>query len=129
MLEDTLQKIASGADFADMARLYSEDPSTKDSGGLWNSDGGWVKRGIAAPEIERAIFSLQKGKVSDVLTLSPSGVTAFYIFLAEDRKAGVTKPLKEMREAIKRHLLQVERQKMQQAWIDRLRKKAHIKIN
>ena len=52
----------------------------------------------------------------------------FYLLLAEDRKDGVTKPLKEVRDGIEKYLLQQERQKLQQGWIERLRKKAFIKI-
>jgi parvulin-like peptidyl-prolyl isomerase len=48
--------------------------------------------------------------------------------IVEEKKAGISKPLKDVRDEIERRLLQVERQKLQQGWIDRLRKKAFIKI-
>lgn len=38
------------------------------------------------------------------------------------------KPLKELRKGIEAQLLQVERQKDQQEWLQRLRKKAFVKI-
>ena len=84
----------------------------------------WVKRGDLAPEMEHLAFSLPKGKPSDVVSLNQN----FYILLVEDKKPGVSKPLKDMRTEIEGHLLQQERQKMQQGWIERLRKKAFIKI-
>jgi peptidyl-prolyl cis-trans isomerase SurA len=123
MIDEIREKIVRGGDFGDLARLYSED-STQEKSGDW----GWVKRKELNPEMEQAVFRLQKGKVSEVLTLSPGGATAYYLLLAEDRKPGVTKPLSELRPQIERHLAQVERQKMEQGWIDRLRKKAYIKI-
>jgi parvulin-like peptidyl-prolyl isomerase len=119
MIREIRDKIIRGAEFADLARIYSED-STQDAGGDW----GWVKRGDLSPDMERVVFGLKKGKVSDVVTLNQT----YYILLAEDRKDGVTKPLKDVRDQIEKYLLQQERQKMQQGWIERLRKKAYIKI-
>jgi peptidyl-prolyl cis-trans isomerase SurA len=119
MLQEIREKIVRGADFGDMARIYSED-NTQDSNGDW----GWVKRGDLSAEFDRVVFTLKPGKVSDVVAIGP----AFYLFLAEQKKGGVTKPLAEMRAEIERRLIQEERQKMQQAWLAKLRKKAYIKI-
>jgi parvulin-like peptidyl-prolyl isomerase len=119
MAKEIREKILRGADFADLARIYSDD-STQDSGGDW----GWVKRGDLSADMEKIVFSLKKGKVSDVVELNQN----FYLLLAEDRKDGVTKPLKDVRDQIEKYLVQQERQKQQQGWIERLRKKAYIKI-
>lgn len=119
MAEEIRQKLAGGADFAGLARVYSED-STQDNGGDW----GWVKHGDLNPEMERIVFGLQTGKVSEVLELN----NAYYVLLAEQKKPGVTKPLKEVRDEIESRLLQIERQKQQQGWLDRLKKKAYVKI-
>jgi len=56
--------IASGADFAQAARTYSQDLSTRAGGG----DLGWFPRGwLAVPEIEAAAFALAPGEVSPVV--------------------------------------------------------------
>jgi parvulin-like peptidyl-prolyl isomerase len=89
-----------------------------------------VKRTTAAapgdlnPEMERIVFGLTKGKVSDVVALDGS----YYLLLVEDKKPGVTKALAEVRGDIERVLLSEERQKMQQGWLAKLRKKAYFKI-
>ncbi len=119
LIQEIREKIVSGADFGDMARIYSED-STQDANGDW----GWVKRGDMSGELERAVFAQPTGKVSEIITLNQT----LYLLLVEARKAGDVKPLKELRGDIEKHLLQVERQKLQQVWTDRLRKKAFIKI-
>jgi parvulin-like peptidyl-prolyl isomerase len=119
MIREIREKIVRGADFGDLARIYSED-STQDNGGDW----GWVKRGDLSGDMERVVFGLKKGKVSDIVELNQT----YYLLLADDRKDGVTKPLKEVRDQIEKYLIQQERQKMQQAWLERLRKKAFIKI-
>jgi parvulin-like peptidyl-prolyl isomerase len=67
--ESILAQVRSGADFAALARSYSLDTSTRDSGG----DLGFFPRGIlVAPEVEDAAFALQPGQVSEVVA-SPLG--------------------------------------------------------
>jgi len=62
--DEVLLNIASGADFAEMARAYSQDLSTQAGGG----DLGWFPRGVlAVPEVEVAAFALQPGEVSAVI--------------------------------------------------------------
>lgn len=119
MIQEIRDKIVRGADFADLARIYSEDP-TQDAGGDW----GWVKRGDLSPQMEAVVFNLPKGKPSDVIAMNDT----YYILLAEDRKDGTTKPLSEVRPEIERRLLQVARQKQMEGWIKRLRSKAYVKI-
>ncbi len=119
LIEDIRAKAVAGSDFADLARIYSED-STQDNGGDW----GWVKHGDLSGELDRQVFLLKPKKVSEVLTMNG----AFYLLLAEDKKNGTAKPLKEVRDEIEQRIGQQERQKLEQAWMARLRKKAYIKI-
>ncbi len=59
-----LAKITGGADFASLAATYSQDFSTRESGG----DLGWFPRGIlTVKEVEDAAFSLQPGQTSPVV--------------------------------------------------------------
>ncbi len=62
--EALLGQIQAGADFAQMARMYSQDESTRDAGG----DLGWFPRGVLlAPEVEEVAFSLQAGQVGPIV--------------------------------------------------------------
>jgi len=67
--ERILAQLQAGADFAALATSYSQDSSTRESGG----DLGFFPRGILiAPEVEDAAFALQPGQFSGVVT-SPLG--------------------------------------------------------
>ena len=67
--ERILAQIQAGADFATLAKAYSQDSSTRESGG----DLGFFPQGIlVAPEVEDAAFALQPGQFSGVVT-SPLG--------------------------------------------------------
>jgi peptidyl-prolyl cis-trans isomerase SurA len=84
-------KLEQGADFAEMARLYSDDPTTKDVGGNL----GWFRRGQGMErEFENVAFRLQPGVISypvytsfgfhliEVLRAEPASVQARHILIA-----------------------------------------------
>ncbi len=64
-----LDSLKNGADFAELAKRYSDDPGSAAQGG----DLGFVKRGVFFPEFESAAFALQDGEISDVVE-SPVGL-------------------------------------------------------
>lgn len=57
---DLFEKIAHGADFAQLAREHSKDPGSKDRGG----DLGYFGRGSMVPQFEEAAFGTNKGEVA-----------------------------------------------------------------
>ena len=61
--EDVLRQLMEGADFADMAKQYSEDTGTKENGGNL----GFFTKGQMVPEFENAAFSLASGEMSDLV--------------------------------------------------------------
>ena len=119
MIEEIREKIVSGAEFSDLARMYSEDP-TQDAGGDW----GWINRKQLNERLTKLAFGLKAGQVSEVIEMSGS----YYLLYVEARKPGSTKPLKEVRDDLEKRLQQQERQKAQQDWLLKLRKKAFIKM-
>lgn len=74
-LLDSLKK---GADFAELAKKYSDDPGSAAQGG----DLGFVKRGVFYPEFEAAAFSLAPNQLSGIVE-SPVG---FHIIQMLERR-------------------------------------------
>lgn len=118
--EEIRTKLVEGADFDRMAQMYSEDTTTQEVGGDW----GWIERDTLTPKLTGIAFSLNAGEVSPVVTID----STYYILMVEARKAAKLKPIGEVRDEIEKNLIQLERMKAQDRWLETLRKKAYIKI-
>ena len=113
--EGVVKETRAGKDFADLAKRFSEDPTAPKGGDL-----GWIAPGQLPPPIEKTIFALAKGAVSDPVE-TPAG---FQIFKAEDLKPEKTESLKEATPEIT-NILKTEKAKSEAAKIaDRDREKA-----
>ncbi|MBN2411551.1 peptidyl-prolyl cis-trans isomerase [candidate division KSB1 bacterium] len=61
-IEELLAKIKDGADFAELARQYSDCPSKQNGGNL-----GKFARGVMAKPFEDAAFKLKKDQISEIV--------------------------------------------------------------
>ncbi|MGF1678101.1 MAG: peptidylprolyl isomerase [Candidatus Methylacidiphilales bacterium] len=117
--EEILRKVETGSDFASLARGYSESPQRANGG-----DMGWVSENTLRPELASVAFKLQPGQNSNILETDEG----YYVLLAEDVRRSTVLALSEVRESIESTLLQQERERLQQEWLDSLRAKAFIKM-
>lgn len=110
------ERIANGADFAELARLYSEDLSASRGGDL-----GWINPGDTVPEFERAMDALKPGELSAPVR-SPFG---WHLIQVEERRRGEASAERERvlaREAVRSR-------KAEQAydeWVRQLRDQAYV---
>ena len=74
-----LQRLQNGEDFAAVAKDLSQDTASKDKGG----EQDWTPRGVLDPALEQALFSLEVGQISDIIT----GQNALFIVQVEERQA------------------------------------------
>jgi peptidyl-prolyl cis-trans isomerase D len=95
--QDVLKQARSGKDFSELAKKYSEDPGSKDKGG----DLGWIVQGQTVPEFQNAAFTLDKGKISDLVKTQ----YGFHIIKVLDKEIAHTKPFEEVKDSIKTPLL------------------------
>lgn len=97
LAQDILKQLRDGADFAQLARLHSDDSSNASDGG----DLGRFGRGVMAPEFEAAAFALRPGQISDV-TRTPFG---FHIIRVDEYIQQGFKPLVDVIDTVKAGLI------------------------
>lgn len=67
--EEILKRVLSGEDFDQLAREFSEDPGSKDKGGLYEN----ITKGSFIPEFEEVALSLEPGQIAPKVVESKYG--------------------------------------------------------
>jgi peptidyl-prolyl cis-trans isomerase D len=83
--EQVLKEVKAGADFAALAKKYSQDESNASQGG----DLDYFGRGRMVPAFETAAFALKPGETSDLVKTE----FGYHIIKLTDRKAAVVRAL------------------------------------
>lgn len=112
------RRIEEGADFAELARQFSEGPSAKKGGSL-----GWVSRGQMVPEFDELIFSLSPDEIGGPIR------TQFGVHIAQvlDKRQKSIDPEDERRKARQALRTRKTRERMDQ-WVRQLRAQAFVEI-
>ncbi len=107
--EKILKELKNGADFAELAKKYSQDTSNKDKGG----DLGWFSRGKMVPEFEDAAFALKKvGDISGIVKTS----YGYHIIKLTGRKPAHTPTLDEVKDQVREDYIKDETNKRFSDW-------------
>ncbi len=118
--EALLAKIKGGELFEEQAKKYSMDPTASKGGDL-----GYVAKGQLIPEVEEALFALKKGEISDVV----QSKFGFHILKVTGEAKPQTKELHLVSKDIRERLMLEKRSQAFNDLMERLKKKAGIKIN
>ncbi|NBF41107.1 MAG: peptidylprolyl isomerase [Spirochaetes bacterium] len=110
--EDLLEQLEGGADFAELAREYSEGPSAQNGGSLPQ-----FSRGEMVPPFEEAAFALEAGEISDVVETR----FGFHIIRVEEKSEGGATPYEEVEPQIAQYLEQQKQQEAVQTYLDELK--------
>jgi foldase protein PrsA len=113
-------ELKAGANFADEAKKYSTDPSSKDKGG----DLGFFGKGQMVPSFQAAAFSQPIGVVGPPVK-SPFG---YHIIVVEAKKPKTIATLANSGDKIKAQLMQTQEQQQIPQFLAGLRSKATIQI-
>ena len=90
--EQILKELKAGADFAALAKKYSEDEASAKLGG----DVDYFSKGKMDPAFDEAAFKLEPGELSDVV----KSQYGFHIIKLTDKKPATTRTLDEVRPQI-----------------------------
>lgn len=94
-LRQLKERVENGADFAELARLHSDDLSASKGGDL-----GWLSPGDTVPEFERTMDSLRPGELSDPIQ-SPFGWHLIQVLERRDQDVTQERRRIEARQAIR----------------------------
>lgn len=90
--EDILKQARSGADFAELAKKYSEDEGSAKNGG----DLDYFGKGKMVPEFDQVAFTMEPGQTSDLVKTD----FGYHIIKLVDKKPAKVSTLPEVRQQI-----------------------------
>lgn len=115
-LKQLKERIENGADFAELAKLHSDDLSARKGGDL-----GWLSPGDTVPEFERAMDGLRPGEVSEPIQ-TPFGWHLIQVLERRDQDVTQERRRFEARQAIRAR-------KAEEAfddWLRQMRDRAYV---
>ena len=115
-LENVRERIVNGVDFAEQARLYSQDGSAAKGGDL-----GWLNPGDTVPEFERAMDILKDNELSPVVQ-SPFGMHLIQVTERRQRDVSAERQRGVARQAIRERKLD----EAYQDWLRQLRDRTYV---
>jgi peptidyl-prolyl cis-trans isomerase D len=85
---DILKQVRAGGDFAALAKQHSDDPGSKDTGGIYD-----VVRGQMVPAFEQAAFSLKPKEIGNLVKTE----YGFHIMQVLEKEPAKVKPFEEVK--------------------------------
>jgi peptidyl-prolyl cis-trans isomerase D len=114
--QDVLNQLQHGANFAALAKKYSDDPGSKDQGG----ELGFIQHGATVPEFDRTAFSLKPGQTSGIIRTQ----FGFHILQVEAKQPAHEKPVEEVHDLILANLMQQKQAQAAQDYAAKLQAEA-----
>jgi parvulin-like peptidyl-prolyl isomerase len=118
-MQRILIRAREGEDFAQLAKEFTEDPGSKENGGLYEDFG----RGVMVKPFEEAAFSVPIGEISDIVETQ----YGYHILKVIDRKKE-TRPLEEVKTELENQIRQFKLAQDFQEYMGNLRREAEITI-
>lgn len=119
--QEIRRRAVAGESFEELARTYSDDPNSRDRGGVLENE--WATDDLL-PEFRAPIAALEIGGISDVVK-SPNG---FHVFKLLTRTSSRQTTLADVREPLRRYLEQIELEKRFDTYVNELRKQFYVEI-
>lgn len=113
--EEVREKLLEGGDFAELADLYSEDPSVKSNHGRL----GWISPNQVVTAFRKQVFKLKPGEISPVFE-TPFG---FHVAKVWETEAASRIPFEEVKDRIVAKLAHELREDRVQQYLEALRKR------
>ncbi len=112
------ERIKQGADFAEMAAVYSQCPSGKESGG----DLGVLRRGTLVPAFDDAAFSMETGEISEPIETQ----FGFHLIYKKAHFPPRQLSFEEVSDFIAKKLVAIWQNDLLEDFIEQLKQSVHI---
>jgi foldase protein PrsA len=119
--DELYAQLQGGADFAALAKKYSEDTGSKANGGKLT-----ISQGQTVAPFDKVAFQLKKNEISQPVK------TEFGYHIIQplsDEKAAKVTPLKDVKESIRQQLGQTKKNEAMTKWVDELKKDYKDKVS
>jgi peptidyl-prolyl cis-trans isomerase SurA len=118
-VEDLHNRVVKGEDFAELAKRYSEGSTAKESGEL-----GTFERGQLSPQLEEAVFKMEKGQVTDVIQTK----TGFEVLKVLNHYDAGLQPLAKVEGEIMNKLYTQKMQPALRGYLAQLREESYVMV-
>lgn len=112
LAEQLLKELRDGADFATLAKKYSDDPGSAEDGG----DLGWVNRGVMVKPFEDAVFAARKGELIGPVKTE----YGYHIILVTDIRGGEEAGFEQVRKQVEQTYRQQQAEELYYTYFERL---------
>lgn len=120
-IKDIRKMIEDGADFADTAKKYSEDPESGPRGG----DLDFILKGWMPPEFEKAAFNTPVGEISQPVETQ----FGYHLVRVAEKKASEKLEFEKIKDDLGQFLYNMNMQSELEKFVKSLRTPAHIETN
>ena len=117
--DDLLQRVKNGEDFGELAKHFSDGSTAKQGGQM-----GRFEHGQLAPEIEQAVFSLQRNQTTDVIPTK----TGFLIWQVQEHYAAGQQPEDKVENEIMDRLYNEQLRPALRAYLEMLREDSYVAV-
>ncbi|MFO0757556.1 MAG: peptidylprolyl isomerase [Byssovorax sp.] len=128
---EILKKARAGASFTDLARTYSDDTATRESGGdlgIRAPQGSPAatqgKRPVLAPELEAAVLALEPGQISEPVNVGEALVILALVSRQPSHYTTYEAARPEMLQRLQGEILEKAKRK----WLEELKSRTHLDI-
>jgi peptidyl-prolyl cis-trans isomerase C len=117
--EEVKGQLQNGADFAELAKEFSQDPASAENGG----DLGCLGRGETVPNFEEAVFNAQQGEIVGPVETE----FGYHIIEVTDIRQQSTQPLSEVEGQIREQLSADIQAEEFTSWVQKQREQRDVK--
>lgn len=116
--QEILEKIRKGEDFAQLAKEYSNCPSSENGGDL-----DYFTKGSMVPEFEEVAFNMEIGEISDIVKTQ----FGYHIIKLEDKKTYPTPEFEDVKAFIETRLISDKKEEFFQQTLEKWKEQSEIK--